>query len=189
MTKKENEQKLKQLYEQYENCNKCPLHKQGRKNIVFGQGNPNAKLMLIGEGPGYYEDIQGVPFVGRSGQLLNKILTAMKLTRKDIFISNVVKCRPPSNRTPLADEINICKNLILFKEIEIIQPKIICSLGACATQALLGNDFRISKSRGTFFKFNNRLLMPTFHPAYLLRNPHAKRPVWEDMKKIMTYLQ
>lgn len=160
----------------------------GRTQVVFGQGNPDTKLMFVGEGPGRDEDRQGAPFVGRAGQLLNKIIEAMKLERKDVFISNVVKCRPPNNRTPFPEESNICKKILLFKELDIIKPQIICTLGACATQALLGEDVKISNARGRFFKFNNYQVVPTFHPAYLLRNPDAKKDVWEDMKKILKTL-
>ena len=189
-----NEQKLEQIKKHYKNCQKCPLAGQGRAQVVFGQGNANAKLMLIGEGPGRDEDKQGIPFIGRAGQLLTKIIEAMKLKREDIYISNVVKCRPPGNRHPQPDESSTCKQLILFKEIEIIKPQIICTLGSCATQALLGTDIKISKSRGIFHESRlgeSRpvLIMPTFHPAYLLRNPAAKKDVWEDMKKIMEKLK
>lgn len=173
----------------YKDCQECPLAKQGRSQVVFGIGNPHAKLMFVGEGPGRDEDKQGMPFVGRAGQLLTKIIEAMKLTREEVYISNVVKCRPPNNRTPLPNESDICKNLILFKEIEIIKPKIICALGATATQGLLGYDANISKTRGIFFKFNDALVLPTYHPAYLLRNPDAKKIVWEDMKKIVEKLR
>jgi DNA polymerase len=173
----------------YKNCQECPLSKQGRSQVVFGVGNPFTKLMFIGEGPGRDEDAQGKPFVGRAGQLLTKIIEAMKLTRDEIYISNVVKCRPPNNRTPLPNESDTCKKLILFKEIEIIKPQIICALGATATQGLLGYDTNISRSRGIFFNFNNTLVLPTYHPAYLLRNPDAKKIVWEDMKKIMEKLK
>jgi len=172
----------------FKNCNKCPLSEQGRTQVVFGVGNPFTKIMFVGEGPGRDEDVQGKPFVGRAGQLLTKIIEAMKLTRDEIYISNVVKCRPPENRTPLPNESDICKKLILFKEIEIIKPQIICALGATAMQGLLGQDTLISKSRGIFFKFNGTLVLPTYHPAYLLRNPDAKKIVWEDMKKIMEKL-
>ena len=188
-----NKEKLEELKTKYKNCEKCPLAKQGRNQVVFGKGNPNAKLMFIGEGPGRDEDKQGEPFIGRAGKLLTKMIEAMKLTRENIYISNVVKCRPPNNRAPLPEESQSCKNLILFKEIEIIQPKIICCLGASAMQAILGNDMKISKARGTFFeqKFSNQIkikVIPTFHPAYLLRNPSAKRQVWEDLQKILHYL-
>ena len=180
---------LTKLYLKYIYCKECPLAKLGRSQVVFGDGNPNAKLMFIGEGPGKDEDFQGKPFVGRAGQLLTKIINAMGMTRKEVFISNVVKCRPPNNRTPTQEESETCKNLLLLKEIDIIQPKIICTLGASATQALLGNEIKISTARGNFFKFKNMEILPTFHPAYLLRNPEAKRVVWQDMQKIVEKLK
>ncbi|MCK4650759.1 uracil-DNA glycosylase [Candidatus Babeliales bacterium] len=180
---------LEKLYNKYKNCQECPLANQGRIQVVFGQGNPNAKLMFVGEGPGKNEDAQGVPFVGKAGHLLTKIFKAMKLERSDVYISNVVKCRPPNNRTPMPNESQKCKSILLFKEIEIIKPKIICTLGSSATQALLGDHIRISKIRGIFFSINKYLVMPTFHPAYLLRNPNAKKDVWQDMKKITKRLE
>lgn len=179
---------LEELKKCYTNCQACPLATQGRSQVVFGEGNEQATLMFIGEGPGRDEDEQGRPFVGRAGQLLEKIIQAMGLKRKDVYISNVVKCRPPENRAPLPTESSICTNLILFKEIEIIKPKIICTLGATALQALLGPDAKITKHRGIFTNFQDIMVMPTYHPAYLLRNPDAKKFVWEDMKKIMEKL-
>lgn len=183
-----NQQKLDALKQQYAGCTRCPLATQGRTNIVFGHGNPNAKLMFVGEGPGRDEDLQGLPFVGRAGKLLTKIIEAMGIRRADVYISNVVKCRPPHNRAPLPDESQTCKAIILYKEIEIIKPKVICTLGAVATQELLEQPVSISRVRGTFFDFNGVQVMPTFHPAYLLRNPAKKREVWEDMKKLMGVL-
>ena len=183
------EELLNQIQLKYKNCQECPLAKQGRKQVVFGKGNSNTKLMFVGEGPGRDEDIQGIPFIGKAGQLLTKIIEAMKINREDVYISNVVKCRPPNNRHPLPQESETCKNLILFNEIKIINPQIICTLGSCATQALLGEGVKITKARGVFIKYYNYLVMPTFHPAYLLRNPNAKKDVWEDMKKIMKTLQ
>ncbi len=179
---------LTALYARYKNCTSCPLALQGRIQVVFGVGNPDTKLMFIGEGPGRDEDIKGEPFVGRAGQLLNKIIEAMGLKREDVFISNVVKCRPPGNRTPLPNERNTCKDLLLFKEIDIINPHIICTLGSPSTQGLLGDDVKISEVRGIFKEFRGIPVMPTYHPAYLLRNPAEKRTVWEDMKKIMDRL-
>lgn len=179
---------LQQLYQQYVGCQKCPLAKLGRSQVVFGVGSPHASLMFIGEGPGRDEDLKGEPFVGRAGQLLNKIIQAMHLERKDVYISNVVKCRPPQNRTPLPDEAATCSNLLLVKEIAIIQPKIICTLGSPATKSLLGEDVQISKARGQLSSYQSIPVMPTYHPAYLLRNPSAKQAVWEDMKKIMQFL-
>lgn len=182
------QQQLDNLKQKHTHCTLCPLSGMGRANVVFGHGNPDAKLMFVGEGPGRDEDLQALPFVGRAGKLLTKIIEAMKLTRKEVYISNIVKCRPPQNRAPLPNESQICKNTILFKEIEIIKPKIICTLGATATQELLEKPISITKIRGTFIPFRNTLLMPTFHPAYLLRNPQKKEEVWIDMQKIMEKL-
>jgi uracil-DNA glycosylase len=181
-------QLLDQLKYKHENCTGCPLATQGRTQVVFGIGNHDTKLMFVGEGPGRDEDKQGIPFVGRAGMLLTKIIEAMGLKRDQIYISNVVKCRPPNNRTPLPTESNTCKQSILFKEIEIIKPQIICALGAAALKALLGDELRISRARGNFYEFRGCVVMPTYHPAYLLRNPAEKRAVWEDMKKIMEKL-
>lgn len=180
---------LAALNKQHIMCSKCPLATLGRAQVVFGKGSANAKLMFIGEGPGRDEDLQGIPFVGRSGQLLTKIIEAMGLTRDEVYISNVVKCRPPKNRAPLPGESSTCKTNLLFKELEIIQPQIICTLGATAAKQLLGQDIAISRIRGTFINFNGYTIMPTFHPAYLLRDPRKKREVWEDMKKIMEKLK
>jgi DNA polymerase len=187
--KKAPKQQLVELFCKYIDCTACPLSTQGRKQVVFGNGNAQTTLMFIGEGPGRDEDQQGLPFVGRAGQLLTKIIEAMGLKREEVYISNVVKCRPPGNRAPLPIESSTCKNLLLFKEIDIIKPKIICTLGATATQALLGDDVRITKARGIFVEFKGALLIPTYHPAYLLRNPAEKKTVWEDMKKIMAKLE
>ena len=172
----------------YRDCSKCPLATQGRSQVVFGVGNPDTKLMFVGEGPGRDEDAQGLPFIGRAGQLLTKIIEAMGLSRNQVYISNVVKCRPPENRAPLPNESNVCKDLILFKEIDIIKPTIICTLGSTATQAILGDEIRISSARGKFFTWRDTLVLPTYHPAYLLRNPAEKRTVWEDMKTIIAKL-
>ena len=182
-------QQLETLNCKYVDCTSCPLGAQGRKQVVFGNGNAQAKLMFVGEGPGKDEDEQGLPFVGRAGQLLTKIIEAMELKREDVYISNVVKCRPPGNRVPLPMESSTCKDLLLYKEIDIIQPKIICTLGATATQALLGDDVKITKARGMFFPFRGIEILPTYHPAYLLRNPAEKKTVWEDMKKIIVRLK
>ena len=183
---KQNE--LTQLFKPYKICRRCPLGNQGRINVVFGSGDPNAKLMFIGEGPGRDEDKQGLPFVGRAGKLLTKIINSIGLQRKDVYITNVVKCRPPKNRTPTLEESSTCKSLMLFQQINIIQPSIICTLGASATQAMLGDHIRISKVRGMFQNFDGISIIPTFHPAYLLRNPSAKKLVWDDMQKIMAKL-
>lgn len=181
-------QQLDELNCRYVDCQGCPLAQQGRTQVVFGEGNAQATLMFIGEGPGRDEDIGGRPFIGRAGQLLSKIIEAMDIKREDVYISNIVKCRPPENRAPLPIESSTCKDLLLLKEIDIVRPKIICTLGATATQAILGDDIKITKARGVFFTFNNILVMPTYHPAYLLRNPAEKKTVWEDMKKIMQKL-
>lgn len=185
---KTKQQQLNTLFAPYVNCQKCPLATQGRTQVVFGTGNADAPLMFIGEGPGRDEDRLGSPFVGRAGQLLNKIIEAMGMKREQIYISNAVKCRPPNNRTPLPLEVDTCKNLLLLKEIDIIQPKIICTLGSPATKALFGEHVQISRARGIFAEFKGIAVMPTYHPAYLLRNPAEKRTVWEDMKKIMEKL-
>jgi len=165
-------------------CRRCGLHK-GRTHLVFGEGNPKARLVFVGEGPGYDEDREGRPFVGKSGQLLTRIIeNAMGLTRDAVYICNVVKCRPPGNRDPNPDEISVCLPF-LKAQIEIIAPEAICALGRVACQALLGRDFRITRDRGHWRTYEGIPLMPTFHPAYLLRNPAAKRPVWDDVKSIM----
>jgi DNA polymerase len=143
--------------------------------------------MFIGEAPGHDEDIQGVPFVGRAGQLLTKIISAMGYDRKDVYITNVVKCRPPQNRNPMPSEIFACRGY-LKRQIEIIEPKVICMLGKFAASVMIGSDLPISQIRGKFFDFYGIKLMPTFHPAYLLRNPADKKLVWHDMKKILSYL-
>lgn len=182
-------EKLKALNCKYTSCKACPLGSQGRAQVVFGKGSAEATLMFVGEGPGRDEDLQGAPFVGRSGKLLTQIIEAMGLSRESVYISNVVKCRPPENRTPLPNESSTCKDLLLLKEIDIVQPKIICTLGATATKALLGDDAKITASRGVFVEWRGLLVLPTYHPAYLLRNPAEKRTVWEDMKKIMAKLE
>lgn len=183
------QEELNLIKKNYLNCQKCPLSKLGRTQVVFGKGNPETKLMFIGEGPGRDEDAQGAPFIGRSGQLLTKMIEAMGLKREDVYISNVVKCRPPNNRTPLPDESMICKKEILIKEIAIINPQIICCLGASAAKAILGDSTKITQARGQFFDLNRIKVIPTFHPAYLLRNPNAKRAVWEDLRKIIANLK
>jgi uracil-DNA glycosylase family 4 len=167
-------------------CKRCRLCEQ-RTNIVFGEGNPNAELMFVGEGPGADEDRQGRPFVGKSGQLLTKIIESIGYKREDCYIANVVKCRPPENRTPQPDEIATCEGF-LFRQIAIIQPKVIVALGLPSAQTLLKTKRSISSMRGQFQDFQGAKLMPTFHPAYLLRSPDKKREVWEDMKKVRDYL-
>ncbi len=164
-------------------CQRCKLCR-SRTHIVFGCGNPKARLMFIGEGPGQDEDLAGEPFVGAAGQLLNRIIDAIRLRRSDVYIANVVKCRPPGNRLPEADEIETCLPF-LRRQIAAIRPLFICTLGGCAAHALLGNSEPISRLRGRFLDYEGIRIMPTFHPAYLLRNPEKKREVWEDMKLLM----
>jgi DNA polymerase len=164
-------------------CQRCKLCR-SRTRIVFGAGNPQARLMFIGEGPGQEEDRAGEPFVGAAGQLLNRIITAIKLRRSDVYIANVVKCRPPGNRLPEADEIATCSPF-LRRQIDVIRPLFICTLGSCAAQTLLNTSEAVSRLRGRFFNFEGLRVLPTYHPAYLLRNPEKKREVWEDMKLLM----
>jgi uracil-DNA glycosylase family 4 len=163
-------------------CVKCPLAKT-RTNVVFGEGNPRAKLMFIGEAPGADEDEQARPFVGRAGQLLTKIIEAMGLKREDVYIANILKCRPPENRNPLPEEIESCSPYLL-EQVRIIGPRVICALGKFSSQTLLNTETPISKLRGNFHDYHGTKLMPTYHPAYLLRNPSEKKTVWEDMKMI-----
>jgi DNA polymerase len=169
-------------------CTRCKLHTLGRTQVVFGVGNPNADLMFVGEAPGADEDVRGEPFVGRAGQLLTDIITAMKLTREDVYIANVIKCRPPGNRNPEPDEVAQCEPF-LFRQIDTIKPKVVVALGKFAAQCLLKTDEPISRIRGREFTYRDAILMPTFHPAYLLRNPSAKRDVWNDMQRVMAILQ
>ncbi|MGE3177257.1 MAG: uracil-DNA glycosylase [Vicinamibacterales bacterium] len=168
-------------------CSRCKLHRLGRTQVVFGVGNPDAELMFVGEAPGGDEDIQGVPFVGRAGQLLTKIIEAIELTRDQVYIANVIKCRPPQNRNPEPDEVETCEPF-LFAQIDIIQPKVIVALGTFATRALLRTMDPISRLRGRIYDYRGAKLVPTFHPAYLLRNPSSKRDVWEDMKLVKRLL-
>jgi DNA polymerase len=164
-------------------CSRCKLHRLGRTQVVFGVGNPYAKLMFAGEAPGADEDIQGIPFVGRAGQLLTRIIEAIELKREDVYIANVIKCRPPQNRNPEPDEVDTCEPF-LFQQIDIIQPTVIVALGKFAAQTLLRTADPISRLRGRVFEYRGAALVPTFHPAYLLRNPSSKREVWEDMKLV-----
>jgi len=168
-------------------CTRCKLHTLGRRQIVFGVGNPQADLMFVGEAPGADEDVQGEPFVGRAGQLLTKIIEAIGLTRGDVYIANVIKCRPPQNRNPEQDEVDTCEPF-LFRQIDVIQPKVIVALGTFAARALLRTLDPISRLRGRVFEYRGAKLIPTFHPAYLLRNPSSKREVWEDMKLVRSLL-
>jgi DNA polymerase len=167
-------------------CTRCPLHR-SRRNLVFGEGSAGAKLVFVGEAPGEEEDNQGRPFVGRAGQLLTKIIDAMGLKREDVYICNILKCRPPGNRNPKEDEIATCEPF-LMKQIEAINPEIICALGTFAAKTLLRTESPISAIRGKFHDYHGRKLMPTYHPAYLLRNPDAKKLVWDDVQKIMKIL-
>lgn len=178
---------LEEIREEIGDCKRCKLCKQ-RTNIVFGVGNPNAKLMFIGEGPGHDEDVKGEPFVGRAGQLLTKIIQAMGYERKDVYIANIVKCRPPNNRNPESDEVEKCIPF-LIKQVETIKPRVIVCLGSVATQNLLGTDAKITGLRGKFTSWQETPVMPTYHPAFLLRNPNMKKPVWEDMQKVMAFLK
>ena len=173
---------LESLKKEVLNCTACDLYNT-RRNAVFGSGNHKARLMFIGEAPGEDEDIQGMPFVGRAGQLLTKIIEAMGLERKDVYIANILKCRPPNNRQPLPTEILACED-ILKRQIEMIKPKVICTLGKFASQMLLKTQTSITALRGRFHDYNGIKVMPTFHPAYLLRNPQDKRLVWADVKMI-----
>ncbi len=168
-------------------CRRCLLCR-GRLNIVFGEGNDQADLVFVGEGPGEDEDKMGRPFVGRAGQLLNKIIAAMGLCREEVYICNIVKCRPPGNRPPKDEEIAACEPF-LMKQLEVIKPRIICALGSSAARTLLKTDQPISLLRGNFHSYQGIMVMPTYHPAYLLRNPGAKKQVWEDMQLIMGKLK
>ena len=181
-----NDQSLEAIRQDIGDCVRCKLHV-ARTNIVFGEGNPEAKLVFVGEGPGADEDATGRPFVGRAGQLLNKIIEAIGLRREDVYICNVVKCRPPGNRTPERDEIATCEPF-LFRQLAFIQPKVIVVLGLPAFQCLLKSKDSMSRSRGQWREWNGIRVMPTFHPAYLLRSPEKKRETWEDMKKVRDYL-
>jgi len=175
---------LKDLREDLGDCRRCKLHR-GRKNLVFGEGSSSAGLVFVGEGPGHDEDLAGRPFVGESGKLLTRIIeNAMGLTREDVYICNVVKCHPPKNRDPETDEIEACLPF-LKRQLQIINPRVICCLGRVACQTLIRRDFSVTRERGAWHEFTGIPLMPTFHPAYLLRNPSAKRETWEDIKMIM----
>ena len=185
---------LQKIREDIGDCTRCRLHK-GRHKIVFGSGNEHAKLVFVGEGPGADEDMQGLPFVGRAGQLLTQMIdnTAKKegipLSRPDVYICNVVKCRPPENRTPEADEMEICGQF-LFRQLEAIKPKAICVLGSTAVKALLGTREGVTKLRGKWHKWRDIPVMVSYHPSYLLReyNKDAKREAWEDLKKVLHFV-
>lgn len=183
---KSKEKELDKLKREIAAGNCCQLCRT-RTNLVFGHGNPAAGLMFVGEAPGADEDLQGLPFVGRAGQLLTKIIEAIGLKRSDVYICNILKCRPPGNRAPFPTEILACEPY-LKRQIDIIRPRIICALGKFAAQTLLKSQTPITQLRGKFYEYNGIKLMPTFHPAYLLRNPGDKRLVWEDMKKVRAAL-
>ncbi len=168
-------------------CRRCPLHR-SRHSLVFGEGNPEADLVFVGEAPGADEDAQGRPFVGRAGQLLTKIIGAMGLQREEVYICNILKCRPPGNRNPQPEEIAPCE-LFLVRQLEAIRPRVICALGTFAAHTLLKSEAPISVLRGRFHSYQGIPLMPTYHPAYLLRNPGAKKQVWEDVQMIMKTLR
>ncbi len=184
---KSNDELLNDLCGEAAACQLCPLAKT-RKNVVFGDGNPQAKIVFVGEAPGADEDEQGLPFVGKAGQLLTKIINAMGLERKDVYICNILKCRPPGNRNPLPEEIRLCEPF-LKKQLQLISPQIICALGSFAAKTLLKTETPITSLRGRFHTYEGIKLMPTYHPAYLLRNPAAKKPVWEDIQSIMKEIQ
>jgi len=173
---------LNKLYEPYKNCVQCPLGSLGRTHVVFGEGDANAQLMFVGEGPGREEDKQGRPFIGRAGQLLTKTLLSLNIARNEVYITNVVKCRPPHNRNPEPIESTTCKNLLLFNQIKIIKPTIIITLGAIALHAFFQKPLKISQERGKIHRLNSLKLMPTFHPAYILRNPAALSFFIDDLK-------
>jgi DNA polymerase len=177
---------LAQLKNEVLDCRSCDLC-QTRTNVVFGAGSSTAKLMFIGEAPGEEEDKQGLPFVGRAGSLLTKIIEAMGMKREDVYIANILKCRPPHNRAPLPAEIAACQGNVK-RQVEVIKPKVICTLGKFASQTLLATETPISALRGHFREYSGIKVMPTFHPAYLLRNPEDKKLVWQDMKKVMKEL-
>ncbi len=180
-------QRLEELYERVKYCQRCSLAK-SRKNLVFGEGNPRADLLLVGEAPGAEEDLQGRPFVGRAGGLLTKMIEAIDLRREEVYIANILKCRPPGNRDPLPSEVAVCRPY-LDQQIEIVNPKIICALGRVAAQTLLDTTRSLGELRGFVHPFRGRKLLVTYHPAALLRNIHLKRPAWEDMKLLRGQLE
>ena len=182
----ESSETLEEIRADIGNCTRCPLH-EGRTKIVHSTGNNRADLMFVGEAPGADEDAQGIPFVGRSGQLLNKIIESIGLKREDVFVGNINRCRPPGNRAPTLPEARTCKPFLL-REISVVRPKVIVVMGNTACQNLLETKVGISKIRGEFQDYFGVSVMPTFHPAYLLRDPTKKREVWEDMKKVRDFL-
>ncbi len=178
---------LEDIQKQIEGCTRCRLA-ETRTNLVFGAGNPRADLMFVGEAPGADEDLQGFPFVGAAGQLLSRIIEAIELEREQVYIANVLKCRPPENRNPEPEEIEACEG-VLFAQIEAVAPMIVVALGRYAAQTLLRSEKGITSLRGKFYDYHGRLLIPTFHPSYLLHHPSAKRQVWEDMKAVRAKLK
>ncbi|MBZ5566534.1 MAG: uracil-DNA glycosylase [Acidobacteriia bacterium] len=178
---------LRIIREDLGDCTRCKLHKQGRKQIVFGVGNPRAELMFIGEGPGADEDQQGEPFVGRAGQLLNKMIEAMGLKRSDVYIANVVKCRPPGNRTPERDECETCMPFLL-RQVETINPRVIVALGAVAAKNLLQMNSSMGELRSRSYDFRGSKLFVTYHPAFLLRDPRQKSEAWKDLQQVMKFM-
>jgi uracil-DNA glycosylase family 4 len=178
---------LEEVRSELGDCRRCPLSSL-RKNLVFGEGHHQAELVFVGEAPGGDEDREGRPFVGRAGQLLTRIIKAMGLSRKDVYICNILKCRPPGNRNPEPAEIAACEPF-LIRQLQAIAPKVICALGSFAARTLLKNDVPITTLRGRFHTYEGIKVMPTFHPAYLLRNPGAKKQVWEDMQMVMKELE
>jgi uracil-DNA glycosylase len=170
-----------------DDCSRCKLHALGRRQVVFGVGNPDADLMFVGEAPGADEDIQGIPFVGRAGQLLTKMIQAINLERDQVYIANVIKCRPPENRNPEPDEVATCEPF-LFQQIDAVRPRVIVALGSFAAKALLRSNDSISRLRGRVYDFRGAKLIPTFHPAFLLRSPERKRDAWEDLKRARALL-
>jgi uracil-DNA glycosylase len=177
-------QALRAIREDIGDCTRCRLAKQGRKQIVFGVGNPRAELMFIGEAPGADEDQQGEPFVGRAGQLLNNMIKAMGLRREDIYIANIIKCRPPGNRTPERDECETCSPF-LMRQIATIKPKVVVALGAVAAKTLLAINAPMSELRGKWYDFRGTKLAVTYHPAFLLRDPRQKKEAWKDLQMVM----
>jgi DNA polymerase len=181
------ENALRAIREDLGDCTRCPLHKQGRKQIVFGVGNPRAEIMFVGEAPGADEDQQGEPFVGRAGQLLNNMISAMGIRRQDVYIANIIKCRPPGNRTPEREECDTCSPF-LMRQIEVVKPRMIVALGAVAAKTLLGVNDAMVNLRGQIYDFKNTKLAVTYHPAYLLRDPRQKKEAWKDLQMVMKYL-
>ena len=180
-------ERLTLVQEELGDCTRCKLHAT-RTSLVFGVGNPNADLMFVGEAPGRDEDRQGIPFVGRAGQLLTNIIESIDLRRDDVYIANVIKCRPPDNRNPAPDEVRTCEPF-LFAQIDAIRPRVIVALGSFAMRTLLKTEDAISKVRGHVYDYRDATLIPTYHPAFLLRSPDRKRDVWEDMKKVRAILR